>query len=151
MMRGGSSPTERSTGQVEVAALLWEEYKYRHDLIWRLLFRVTAVAALLSIAPFTIDDVITNEVGIWIKFLPILAFLLVAASWGVLWIEFRLFRPINDHYVRAQDAAVGEKVRTWRESDVFKWIVVLYPGLLLVLTTVVICLVFHMDTPPDTE
>ena len=34
-----------SDHELELAKYLWEEFKYRHDLIWRLLFRVTAVAA----------------------------------------------------------------------------------------------------------
>jgi hypothetical protein len=35
----------------EVATYLWQEYQYRHDLVWQLTFRVTAVATLLLIAP----------------------------------------------------------------------------------------------------
>ena len=33
------------------ANYLWEEYKYRHYLIWKLLFRVTFVAVVLTITP----------------------------------------------------------------------------------------------------
>jgi hypothetical protein len=38
------------------ATYLWEEYMYRHDLILRLLFRITFVTVALSITPFTIND-----------------------------------------------------------------------------------------------
>ncbi len=48
---------------LERAKYLWEEYRYRHDLIWRLLFRMTAVAVLLSIAPFTIDELAAKKAG----------------------------------------------------------------------------------------
>jgi hypothetical protein len=36
----------------EAAAHLWDEYSYRHDMIWKLVFRVTAVATAVAIAPF---------------------------------------------------------------------------------------------------
>jgi hypothetical protein len=99
--------TSHSTDSVELAKYLWEEYKYRHDLIWRLLFRVTSVAALLSIAPFTINDLIREAVGVWVKFLPALAIGLVGVSWILLWDEFRLFRPVDRQYVKVQKTAVG--------------------------------------------
>jgi hypothetical protein len=95
--------------ELELAKYLWEEYKYRHDLIWRLLFRVTAVAALVSIVPFTIGDLAGTRAGGLVKFLPILATGLVLASWIVLLVELRLFRPIDRHYVEFQNDAVGEQ------------------------------------------
>ena len=33
----------------EATAILWDEYSYRHDMIWKLVFRVTAVATALAI------------------------------------------------------------------------------------------------------
>ena len=80
---------------VEVDKYLWEEFRYRHDLIWRLLFRVTTVAVLLSIAPFTIDDLVRRNVGSWVNALPALALALVLGSWPMLVLEFRLFRPVD--------------------------------------------------------
>jgi hypothetical protein len=77
----------RATGsdhELEVAKYLWEEYKYRHDLIWRLLFRITAVATLLSIVPFTISDKAESRAHDLVKYLPVLAAGLVLASWAVL-------------------------------------------------------------------
>jgi hypothetical protein len=56
-------PAKDPMASVELAKYLWEEYRYRHALIWRLLFRTTAVAALLSIAPFTIDDFAESKVA----------------------------------------------------------------------------------------
>jgi hypothetical protein len=127
---------------VEVAKYLWEEYKYRHDLIWRLMFRVTGVAVLLSVIPFTIDDLATEEAGVWVKFLPALAIALVLASWPLLWAEFRLFRPIDKEYVEAQQAAVGKSLRERRKIDSFKWIVLFGPLVMVILTTIVGCIVW---------
>ena len=126
-----------SDQKLEVAKYLWEEFKYRHDLIWRLLFRVTAVAALISIVPFTIGDLAESRAHDLVKYLPVLATGLVLASWAVLLVELRLFMPINDAYVDAQCKAVGEvRKGGWRDG-LFVWVVRLYPGLLLALTGVV--------------
>jgi hypothetical protein len=117
--------TRNSTPQladVEQAKYLWEEYRYRHDLIWRLLFRMTAVAVLLSIAPFTIDDLAEERAGAWVDALPAIALALVAISWLVLLFELSLFNPIDRVYTAVQDKAVGKKVRE-EAPDVFAWVV----------------------------
>jgi hypothetical protein len=140
--------TSNSTPQladVERAKYLWEEYRYRHDLIWRLLFRMTAVAVLLSIAPFTIDDLAKERAEEWVDALPAIALALVAISWLVLQFELSLFNPIDREYTAAQDRAVGRRVRdepprifVWEVSaDVFVWVVRVYPIVLFVLLFVV--------------
>ena len=80
------------------ANYLWEEYKYRHDLIWKLLFRVAFVAAVLTITPFTISKPIRDRVHDWLTLLPILAILLAVGSCVLLATEFWLFRPIDTLY-----------------------------------------------------
>jgi hypothetical protein len=132
--------TRGSDHELELAKYLWEEYRYRHDLIWKLLFRVTAVAALLSIAPFTISDTAGQKAGFLVNFLPGLAIGLVIASWVVLVVELRLFRPIDRQYVRAQDSVLGEPVRkAVKRACMFERVVFLYPGVLLLLTIAVGC------------
>src|SRR6266704_1585973 len=96
----------------ELAEYLREEYTFRHDLIWRLLFRVTAVAAPVSIVPFTMSDTAGSRAGGLVKFLPALAIGLVLVSWIVTLVELHLFRPVDGRYVEAQDHALGELV--WR-------------------------------------
>lgn len=122
--------------EVEVAKLVWEEYKYRHDLIWRLLFRITAAAIVLSIVPFTVSDPVRRAVGGWIDTLPPIAFVLVAVSHAFLVFEFKLFRPINDVYVMAQTRAVGQRVRPAPKTDWFKRMVYWYPAILELLVAI---------------
>jgi hypothetical protein len=134
--------------ELELAKYLWEEYRYRHDLIWRLLFRVTAVTALLSIASFTISDTAGQKAGFLVKFLPGLAIGLVLASWIVLIVELRLFTPIDRRYVRAQNSVADGPVRkAGKLEHMFEWVVRLYPGLLLILTIIVGCIVWFRPTP----
>jgi hypothetical protein len=130
------SPESERIESVELGRYLWEEYKYRHDLIWKLLFRVTTVVTLLSIAPFTIDDLTGSRVGTWINVLPVLALAMVLLSWPFLVFEFRLFEPIDKVYVVTQNRAIGETVRP-PMRDFFKLIILVYPGFLFLLTLVV--------------
>jgi hypothetical protein len=135
---GNSTP---QLADVEKAKYLWEEYRYRHDLIWRLGFRMTAVAVLLSIAPFTINDLAKDRAEEWVNALPAIALALVAISWLVLQFELSLFNPIDRHYTAAQDKVVGKHVRDEApcifgskvHADVFVKVVRVYPIVLFVL------------------
>jgi hypothetical protein len=155
---------------LEFAKYLWEEYRYRHDLIWRLLFRLTAVAVLLSIVPFTISDSVRENVGFAVNLLPAAALVLILASWGLLIAEWRRFEPINRDYRETQERVrqellvpqeahvpdtheVPDPKRIWtfliapfrrffEVRDVFKLIVHWYPGVLFLLATVVSLIVW---------
>jgi hypothetical protein len=136
-------PAENPMFNVERAQYLWEEFQYRHDLIWKLLFRITFVAVLLTITPFTINKSIRDRVDGWLILLPILAILLAAGSWRLLATEFRLFAPIDELYRWYREQALEEalpcrqvdELRKLRQKkfDFFKLIVFVYPPLLIVL------------------
>ena len=134
---------------LEVAKYLWEEFKYRHDLIWRLLFRVTAVAALISIVPFTIGNLAESRAHDLVKYLPVLATGLVLSGWAVLLVELRLFTPVNRRYVEAQRDAVGKVRKGGWLDGLFVWVVRLYPGLLLALTGFVWWYVWSRNPHPS--
>jgi hypothetical protein len=128
---------------LENAKYLWEEYRYRHDLIWRLLFRLTFVAVLLTITPFTINQAIRHRVDGWLTLLPILAILLAVGSGFLLVNEFRLFSPIDDLYRWYREQALEglpdeqarelKKISEKKKFDLFKVIVLAYPPVLVVL------------------
>jgi hypothetical protein len=89
------------------AEYLWNEFQYRHDLIWNLVFRLTIAVVLLGIILYTQSDLI-KMLGLFF-------------SWGILippflgavlaWIGFRrirselnqleyiwrLYRPLQDN------------------------------------------------------
>ena len=137
------NPEEVPTTNLERAKYLWEEYKYRHDLIWRLLFRVTFVAVVLTITPFTINKSIRDRVHDWLILLPILAILLAAGSWVLLATEFRLFQPIDKLYRWFRERALEGDLPipqagalrkiSQKKHDFFTCIVYLYPLLLIAL------------------
>jgi hypothetical protein len=91
---------------VQVAEYLWEEYRYRHDLVWKLVFRVTAVATALLLAPFLADKSVRNVVGNWLLFLPGLAIAVILIGFYVLSKELELLNNIRNAYRQVQNEAL---------------------------------------------
>ena len=142
----GSGQGGQAKSRVEVAQYLWDEYKYRHDLIWRLLFKVTAVATTLSIAPFGIKDLVAEQVGLWVAFLPVLAALMVVASWPIFRTELRRFQEVKRVTRDTQDEVVGEPVHG-EGGDVFPWLIHVYLSIAFILSLIVAWLVWFRWYP----
>jgi len=64
---------------LEKAKLIWDEYKYRHEHCWKLIFQITTAVVALSVIPFTNDEIATS-LGYWIVALPALGFALTLFS-----------------------------------------------------------------------
>jgi hypothetical protein len=144
--RRESGSGAESDSRVLVAQYFWEEYKYRHDLIWRLLFRVTGVAVALSIAPFGIEELVVRQVGRWVAFLPVVAVLMIVGSFPLFRTERRLFREVLDFYRKSQNKVLDEQVHIPKPS-LFDWLVPLYLGILLSLSLIVSWLVWFKWYP----
>jgi hypothetical protein len=56
--------------RLELTKYLWNEYQYRHDFVWRLVFRLTAAVVVLAVIPYTQGNVI-GQIGRWIIVSPI--------------------------------------------------------------------------------
>jgi hypothetical protein len=67
--------------RLELAKYLWNEYQYRHDLVWKLVFRLTAAVVVLGIIPYT-QDKLLNAIHWWILVPPILGVIL-AVVWSL--------------------------------------------------------------------
>jgi hypothetical protein len=91
----------------EVASYLWEEYRYRHDMVWKLAFRVTAVAAALLIAPFLADESVRRNVTWALVFLPVLAIVVILGGMFVLQSELGHLDHIKNAYRCAQNDALN--------------------------------------------
>jgi len=61
---------------LEKAKFLWEEYRYRHELCWKLIFQTTAAVVIILIIPFTQTD-ITKTIKYWIVCVPLIALALL--------------------------------------------------------------------------
>jgi hypothetical protein len=103
---------------LQVATYLWEEYRYRHDLVWQLVFRVTAVATALLIAPFLTNESVRKVVGGWLLFLPGLAIAVIAIGYYVLQPELHLLRRIRTAYREAQNRALHHLQPQWDPHEI---------------------------------
>ena len=61
---------------------LLDEYKYRHDLVWRLVFRLTLVVATLSVIPYL--PRLQNEAHSILLIPPLLAVLVAGFGFPVM-------------------------------------------------------------------
>jgi hypothetical protein len=111
------------------AELLWSEYRYRHDHIWKVLFQLTAATVLLAIAPY-IQTQITRVVSYWVLALPILGIFLLLFGTLLLREELLLFSQIKARFRAEQNALLGIEHCTGFGFDRF---VYLYLGALCIL------------------
>lgn len=133
---GRSTPAGAET--LELVSYLWPEYQYRHDMVWKLAFRITAVAAALMVAPFLTDESVQRVVGFWgLVALPFLALVVLAGGLFTLESELRRLGLIREAYRRAQADVLRPyvNVQKWeakREWLSFDWRVRLFFAALLV-------------------
>jgi hypothetical protein len=52
---------------------IWNEYKYRHDLIWRKVHQFTIIMVSLGIAPYLKFNLLQSGI-VLIKFLPLIRY-----------------------------------------------------------------------------
>jgi peptidoglycan/LPS O-acetylase OafA/YrhL len=95
---------------------LWPEYNYRHDMVWKLVFRVTAVATALLVAPFLTNATTQHILKSWLIFLPILALAVIIAGSCALWPELKLLSKVRDAYRCEQNCAL-RKVPGWKPHE----------------------------------
>lgn len=119
---------------LQYCQFFWEEYKYRHDLIWQRIFRFTAAIVLVSIIPY-VQQEIARLLGVWILIAPLLATILAVFVLVVIWNELELFRKIKKAYRRKQNKLLDDDLKhdLCREGD-FKSLVLLYLSSLVVLS-----------------
>jgi hypothetical protein len=88
---------------LEKWGLLWNEYKHRHNLIWKVIFQVTAAAVILSVVPYLAPTPIVRHLGRYILIAPGLASLLVVFSTIVMGYELALLGRIRRLHWRLQN------------------------------------------------
>jgi Mn2+/Fe2+ NRAMP family transporter len=130
------SPTKKSTIKgtgddvdLDEAKFLWDEYRYRHDLCWRLIFQITTAVVAILIVPY-IQPTITKSVGLWIVALPFLAFILVLFSMSRMMRELEILGKVRTAH-RARQSKIHHI--TWTNGSHFTRDVMLYLlGLMIV-------------------
>jgi hypothetical protein len=120
---------------------LWEEYKYRHDLIWQRTFTLTTAITLLSIIPYLQKD-IARLLGKWILIMPLLVFVLECFGLGVMLNELALLSRIKKEYRKHQNRFLGKELNNPHKIGTFGVCVTAYFVALLGLSEVNFCVVW---------
>ncbi len=82
--------------RAEDRQVLWDEYKHRHNLIWRVIFQVTTAIVVLSIVPYIAPDQVRCALGQWLlAAAPAVALALVLVSMAVIVNELKLLKLIT--------------------------------------------------------
>jgi hypothetical protein len=102
---------------------LWEEYKYRHELCWKLIIQITIAVVIILIIPYTKTD-IAKSLGNWIVTLPIVAIILLIFSYARLSRELDILHKIRTTYRELQTLLYG--IKYCRKNDTFSYHVKLY-------------------------
>jgi hypothetical protein len=108
---------------------LWEEFKYRHDLIWQRIFQFTTAIVLISIIPYIRPEIV-GLLGDRILLAPMLAIFLALFVLLVIWHELRLFENIATALMRQQNELLGLK-HNLKARRPFGWFVMGYLIILL--------------------
>ena len=93
----GNSPQKLlidPTGPGE-AQLVWDEYKYRHELVWNAIFRLTAAVVVMAVIPYSTERVV-KALGWLVLASPLLGILLVGFGMLRLRRELRLLQVVKD-------------------------------------------------------
>jgi hypothetical protein len=91
---------ERKLGHAEH---LWNEYQHRHNLVWNLVFRLTAAVVVLAIIPYT-QIAVMKRIGLWILGPPFLGFVLAIFGFFRVHSELKQLDHIRDLYRPLQDS-----------------------------------------------
>ncbi len=80
---------------LNLAKLTWDEYQYRHQLCWNLIFKITYVTAFLSIIPYLSDNII-GKAKPFVFYTPLLAIGVSIIGGARLYKELRLLDKIRN-------------------------------------------------------
>lgn len=131
---------------------LWDEYKYRHDLIWQRTFTFTTAITLISTIPY-LRPGIGRALGNHILIAPALACLVAGFGLLVMNNELNLFTKIRRAYRERQNYYLGQQLHDldqqpwWCRLLGFRAFVTAYFAALVVLGVVNFCIVWRIWLP----
>ena len=119
---------------MEKANLVWDEYKYRHEHCWKLIFQITAAVVIVSIVPYT-NEKIAKSLGYLIVSLPTLGVILTLFSTLRVKKELKLWKTIRDKHMELQQN-LGILEYTGSEKSTFRRDVLIYLSILAFLSVI---------------
>ena len=135
-----SNQMSSETTNLEKAKLIWDEYKYRHEHCWKLVFQITTAVVAVSVIPFT-DNAIAISLRYWIVALPALGFVLTLFSLPRMSNELDLLDKIRQRHRELQANLQGIIYKERRST--FSRDVRLYLGALALISVIdILAIVF---------
>ncbi len=108
--------TQQVTPSTEQLSYLWNEYKYRHGLCWKAVYKIVAVVVVLTVLPYARPDV-TKLLGYWMVIPSLLGTLFAAFGVFIVNNELRLFAKTKVAHHCLENRFLST---VFRESDVMK-------------------------------
>lgn len=132
---------ELTSVAIESAKLIWDEYKYRHEHCWKLIFQITIAVVIISIIPYSQVHV-GERLKEWILILPSVGFALTMFGLARLNGEMKILDQLRVRHREVQKELQG--IEHGKEVGLFSRHVHWYLGFMLILevinAVVLICL-----------
>ena len=111
---------------------LWEEYRYRHDLVWRILVTSAILVTTLSIIPYTSSEV-AQAYKNWILLAPLGSLIAVILSAKVLEREVELMDAVYKKYdaISNELLEIDHKLQHGKSRFSTKVVLLLFLGLMI--------------------
>ncbi len=103
-----------------VANMTWDEYKYRHQLCWDLIFKITLVTATLSIIPY-LDNKIIPQAKLILFFTPLVGIGVSTIGGYRLYRELKLLDKIRNLHRAFQKKAYDALYNKLFHDDIHKF------------------------------
>lgn len=131
--------------------VLWEEYKHRHDLVWKVVLQITTAVVILSVVPYLAPNTVVSYLWWWVLAAPALAFALGLFSTVVMNNELSLLGKIRTAHRRLQGSIFGVHHDIPQKGpDLFRRYVKVYLIVLVVLSLIngLVCAVWWLELGP---
>lgn len=134
---------------IQKANLVWDIYKYRHDLCWRLLFQTIIAVVLVSVAPYANENA-TLALGRWMLMPPVVGVVLTGLAIVRMLTELDLWKEIKVGHFKLQKALELPEIKDKKWWFSFKADLIIYLSVLLLLgianfIVVAMCWIPYLD------
>jgi hypothetical protein len=139
--QSSDNKTQNGSVAIESAKLIWDEYKYRHEHCWKLIFQITIAVVIISIIPYSQVHV-GERLKEWIVILPLVGCALTVFGLVRLNREMKILDKLRARHREIQSELHG--IEHGKEAGLFSRHVHSYLGFMLILevvnTIVLLCL-----------
>jgi hypothetical protein len=131
---------------IEAAKLIWDEYKYRHEHVWKLIVQVTVAVVIISIIPYS-QPLVSARLREGVVLLPLVGFALTLIARARLIREMEILGKLRSRHREIQKELHG--IEHGAEASSFSEQVKLYLVSILILeaVNVVVLLFLWLESP----